>query len=83
MAVPAGGGLGVADLRPYPPDDVSRPVSVRVQVFEAWMSERDAWVARRMAHEAAHGWPGGTPGRMTEEDEHHPVPDAPFDPDTI
>lgn len=78
-----GSGLTVDALRLRPDDDLTLSPALRVQIFEDWVADRRDWVARREAHEERHGWPGGTWGRVTEEDEAHPVGDAPFDPQAI
>ncbi|UPL09977.1 hypothetical protein [Microbacterium sufflavum] len=44
------------------------------------MDKRADWVARRERYALEHGWPGGDYARHLEENEAHPVPDAPFDP---
>ncbi|WP_029150101.1 hypothetical protein [Microbacterium indicum] len=74
-------GLDVGDLRPAPLDDLARDYDERKRLHEDWVTERTAWVERRRAHDEAHGWPGGTIARITEEDTAHPIPDMPFDPD--
>jgi hypothetical protein len=76
-------GLGPEALRPAPIDDSSLTARKRAVAFRAWLAERDAWVARREAHSEQYGWPGGDIARWEEEDSHHPIPDAPFDPDDI
>ena len=76
-------GLSVDALRTKPVDDLSLPVAERVRVFDAWMVERAAWVSARRGHAELHGWQGGDHARQTEEDEAHPIGDAPFDPDSI
>lgn len=72
--------LGVDALPPAPVDDPGLPYVLRKKQFELWLERRRSWVERREQHSAEHGWPGGDLARMREEDEAHPIPNAPFDP---
>lgn len=74
-------GLDPDNLRPAPIDDPDTDYEHRRALWDAWMVERDTWIARREAYAEQYGWPDGELARFEEEDAHHPVPDEPFDPD--
>ncbi|WP_311257177.1 hypothetical protein [Microbacterium sp. WCS2018Hpa-9] len=73
--------LAASALQPAPIDDVMMPYPLRKKAFERWMDKRTAWVERREVYALEYGWPGGDYARHVEENEAHPIPAAPFDPE--
>ncbi|WP_341957490.1 hypothetical protein [Microbacterium sp. LWH13-1.2] len=73
--------LSASALTPAPTDDVLMPYPLRKKAFERWLEKRSSWVGLREAYALEYGWPGGDYARHVEEDESHPIPAAPFDPE--